>query len=475
MDRSDIARMNDLDIEHTMNRGPFAAQWGALCREAGRDAPRVLQLACRVAPSTVIGQMAELEAKQAEVGAGFLGMLPDQVPNDLVVPNDLETSLALAIQLAQVRAANQKALTETMPQYVLSFRGDPFADLSNAAVPDGWELAVDVTGIRAVLDYFSADNPSWDAALQIAQMPAFQEMMKHRRELGYVPEPLIDTQGLAWCLYHAASRAPADELWKWLHPQNLFDLSDLYTYRIAYRTFIDQLEENGTLAEAILGQIARYAPHNIVFRDQLSFAVGWGIRGWATTTTGGVNIEHLKDHYSELLPTLIHETFHRLQTHIALPDPGCDELGFERVTSYPFPEQADRHLYQALCYIMLEGSATYVASTAPAASWIQDAVEGLDILRRIEDLDASQEEDSCDSLISEGLRSNGPFYGFGALLSEALVRHDGDQALGEALHQGAPGFMMRGLSLLADAAPTPSTELLDRIGSLQQTIVGKSL
>ncbi len=470
MERQTIANLTRLDLENTLKGGPFSSQWDWLCQEVGQDAARLLQLACSVTPSTALVQLAGLETEQSEVGAGFLGMLPSQIPDDLVVPNDLASSVAFAIQLAHIRNANLNALIEAMPQYALSFKGDPFVDSMDVWVPDGWELAVDFSAIRAILNYFSSDHPTWESALQIAGMTALQEMMKHRRDLGYVPEPLIDTHGLAWCLQHAASREPVDELWKWLHPQNLFDLSDLYTHREGYRAFIHHLEGNRALAKAILGRIAPFAPSDIIFCDQLSFAVGWGIRGWATTSTGGVNIEHLKDNYAKLVPTLIHETFHRLQTQLALANPNCDDPGFERVTSYPFPDRADRQLYQALCYIMLEGSATYVASTETGASWQKDADDGLDILRRIRELDDSQGDDACDSLISEGLRSNGPFYGFGALLSQAIVEQDGEKALGASLQAGAPTFMMHGFKLLRAGRLAPSAELQEQIRVLDQVI-----
>jgi hypothetical protein len=196
--------------------------------------------------------------------------------------------------------------------------------------------------------------------------------------------------------------------------------------------------------------------------------VGWGIRGWATGATGGLNIEHVKDAFSDMLPTLVHETFHRLQTQIALADPAVDEAGFDRITSYPFEEAGDLRLYRALCYIMLEGSATYVAEQGSEQAWHEDAMAGLEILNRICEIDSStDQEDAYDGLLNEGLKSNGPFYGFGALLSHAIVEAGGPSSLGSVLRRGAPAFTERGFRLLDHSSMAPKPKLASWIGRLR--------
>jgi hypothetical protein len=466
MDRAIVAGLDTDRIPNALDSGGHNDRWERLVERAGNDAAHVLKLVCRVAPPERISELRDLEVGQSERGAGFLGMLPDQVPADLEAPDDLEASLDVAIRLSEIRTANLAASAETMPLYPLSFAGNRFDPAPTGDVPTGWRLDIDVDGIRAVLDLF--DAPESAAPSTIAGMPAFVEMMRHRRELGYVPEPLIDEDGLAWCLMHAASSDPIDQLWKWLHPQNLFDLSDLYAHRTEYRRLIDGLVQGDRLATYILGRIAPYAPPDVAFVDRLSFAIGWGIRGWATRSTGGMNIEHAKDDFELLLSTLVHETFHRLQVSIARANPETEESGFDRVTSYPFESPADRRLYQALCYVMLEGSATYVASRAPSEAWKDNAKAGLELLERIREIDTSEDEDDKGAeLFSEGLRSNGPFYGFGALLSDAFIRDGGPSSLGAALGRGAPEFLDRGLTLIADASLAPPEALATHIAHLR--------
>ncbi len=471
MRRAAIAELETDRIAEVMKGSEMGNRWKKLVELAGADAAHLLKLVCQLAPPERISQLRDLETEQCQRGAGFLGMLPDQIPDGLGGPSDLAASLDAAIRLAQVRDANLAALAEAMPDYPLVFAGNTFDPAARSAVPTSWSLDIDADAIRAVLDLFDADKPDAESAASIAAMPALVEMMRHRRDLGYVPEPLIDEDGLAWCLVHAASRDPIDELWKWLHPQNLFDLSDLYAHRTEYGRLIDSLLQDDGLANHILGRIAPYAPADVVFQDRLSFAVGWGIRGWATRATGGMNIEHSKDDFDRMLPTLVHETFHRLQVAMAFANPEIDDLGFDRITSYPFESEADCLLYRALCYVMLEGSATYVQAPRFSASWEADAKAGLDLLQRIRAIDPSPDaSDACDELLDEGLRANGPFYGFGALLSHAIVEDGGPPQLGIALQRGAPFFVDRGLALLGDAAPSVPEDLARHIADLRAAL-----
>jgi hypothetical protein len=470
MDRASLIELNAEQMSHALERSDHCDRWNSLVEIAGERAPYVLGLVCRMVPERIT-DLRSLEVEQAEHGAGFLGMLPDQIPDDLPLPSDLATSLDVALRFSGIRAKNLEALAETMPEYPLTFAGKTFDPGPLGDMPEGWRLAIDIAGIQAILDLFDAPEPNIEDATTIACMPPFVEMMRHRRELGYVPEPLIDADGFAWCLVHAASCDPVDELWKWLHPHNFFDLSDLHANRAEYRRLIDQLVEGDVLATYILGRIAPYASQGIVFEDCLSFAVGWAIRGWATQTTGGMNIEHAKDNFAQMLPTLIHETFHRFQAQIALGNPQIEELGFDRITSYPFEAPSDCRIYQALSYIMLEGSATYAASSSPSPAWTEDAKAGLQLLEQVREIDdPSGKDDRFGELTSEGLRSNGPFYGLGALLSHKIVEHNGASNLGDALSRGAPSFIESGLTLLSEDSVVPSELLAAQIARLRKEL-----
>ncbi|MEE8593095.1 MAG: hypothetical protein V3T03_03100, partial [Candidatus Bipolaricaulota bacterium] len=80
---------------------------------------------------------------------------------------------------------------------------------------------------------------------------------------------------------------------RWLHPHNFFDLSDVRGNLAHYAQLVKALDEYRSELEArILGQIGIYVPTDIDFVDNLAFAIGWAINGWATRNTGGLNLEH---------------------------------------------------------------------------------------------------------------------------------------------------------------------------------------
>ena len=471
MNREEITRWDATRLRENMESGPWQTKWASL-RHLVPDEPEwILKQICSLDPPKRINDLHVLETEQKTCGAGFYGMLPDQVPDELTVPNCVEAALDAAIQLAHVRESNLRAIREHVSQYPLHFSGTHYSPSVLQDVPTGWSLDVDVSGIQAILDAFDAGELQPDDALRIAQMSTFGEMLTHRRELGYIPEPLIDEEGFAWCLTHAASPDPVDQIWKWIHPHNLFDLSDLYTHRAEYQRLIDILSGKRGLASWVLPRLAPFAPTGVDFRDRFAFTVGWGIRGWATQKMGGLNIEHVKDDWDLLVPTLVHETYHRLQTKIAFANPDIDEEGFDRITSLPASVSVNRPLYQALAYIMLEGSATYVASAESSPAWETDATSGIALLEKLCALDDSEEaREASDALLNEGLKSNGPFYGFGALFSHAIVSQGETSHLSDALTRGAPFFVRQGLRLLQAPDLQPSERLRSSIESLSDAV-----
>ena len=70
-------------------------------------------------------------------------------------------------------------------------------------------------------------------------------MLQHRRDLGYVPEPLPDTESLAAMIRIAGSTDPLDRLWCWINSQNAFDYADLVQNADGYRLLLSELESHG--------------------------------------------------------------------------------------------------------------------------------------------------------------------------------------------------------------------------------------
>lgn len=438
-----------------------AAQAGGLAELAElkklllpEDARFLFEQLSGLSDPTEIQELRHYQRMQEEWGGSFYGMLPEQlVEEDIPVPDDFSSLLRTALLLAQVRARNLEALKQVNPDYPLEFKKQPFPALTVQTRPANWDLELDLSGIRRVLELFQKGEVTPEEAAAVAALPAFREMIRHRRNLGYLPEPLITQEGLARLLQRAASRAPLDMIWKWLSPQNLFDLADVFLHREEYEALVETLEAHAEeIAQHILGTIAQYATDEVQempFRDRVTFTVGWGIAGWATPGTAGINIEHYKDDYARLLVTLTHETFHRFQLRICPANPTVEgkARSFEDLTRFPFPDERDRKFYEVISYIFLEGTATFIAPSHPPEDLEASVNRGVELLHKA--FDAVYQEgdlERADSLVNEGLRSNGPFYWLGAFMAEKIVEKQGRESLGQALMEGGPGFFLRYLS-----------------------------
>ena len=449
MDRSRLAAAEITEFAVLASDAGRATDWKKLAEILNEQALRELfRCLVQLDPPERIHELKALEQTQDELGAGFCGMLPQQISEDLPIPSDEAGLFATAVALAEIRSTNLATLESMFTYYSPSFFSRPLPVSGGFEKPTGWRLSIDVSGMQALIETLANPETTIEDAHVIASLSAFTEMMTHRRELGYVPEPLIDADGLAWCIQHAASDDPADRLWRWLHPHNLFDLSDVRGNLEQYAGLVKGLDEHRSELEArILGQIGIYVPADIHFDDNLTFAVGWAINGWATRNTGGINLEHFKDDFDHMLATLTHEAFHRLQLMLCPADPSNEGDDFDRITNYVLENPCDEALYRVLSYVALEGSATYIGEGKFNPAWDEAAEPALALLSKILDaLDADTLEE-IDGLFTEGLKSNGPFYGFGALLSDAIVQTAGPQALGLALRSGTPHFVHEGLSI----------------------------
>jgi len=456
-------------LERRLERADDRRALAVLCEAVSLDRARDLFLALSALEKPEeIAELRNLMAQQEAWGGGFHGLLPTPLPDEEIpIPSDLSGLIRCAAVLAAARQANLTALAERIPSYPLEFEDASLeAAVSEAAppVPAGWSLTLDLSGIRALLALFEKTAVTPQEAAAVAALPAFTEMIRHRRALGYVPEPLITAEGLAAFLARAASREPLDRVWKWLTPQNFFDLADLYEHRTAYAGLVKALAKNAEgIVQRILGTIGRFAPLDIVFIDRLSFAVGWGIAGWATDATGGLNIEHFKDDFDRLFLTLTHETFHRFQLVACPADPTAMRRNFEALASFPFESELDRKFYEVLAYLFLEGTATFVAAVHPPAD--REA-----LIRRGEKLlyDCGQaiyedrDLERAEELLNEGLRSNGPFYWYGAHLAGKIVKRDGNVGLARTLASGGPDFVCHALASRGKAGDPVVCEVVKR-------------
>ena len=273
----------------------------------------------RIQPPERIRDLAGYSQRQLDLGGGFYGMMPDQLadPDSIPVPADDESRLAAALHLARQRQANTAALAQVNADYPASFRGASLAEFLagiEGETSANLGLELDASALQGFFGALADGEISATEATALAELPSNQAMLRHRRNLGYVPEPLPDTDSLARMIMMAGSTDPLDRLWCWLSSQNAFDYADLSQNAVDYELLLDELDSHGdALVDGALARIAGYTPADIECETTFALTVGWAIRGWATPDMAGLNIEQVKDDWPYLFGTMIEETYHRLQ------------------------------------------------------------------------------------------------------------------------------------------------------------------
>lgn len=429
----------------------------------------------RVQPPERLRELAGYGQRQLDQGGGFYGMMPDQLaqPGSIPVPGDSKGRLEAALCLARQRKVNLEALKQLNPDYPLSFGGHSlkeFLDRIPPAKPADddshpvFRIHLDTSALRGFFSALSDGEISAEEAVALAALPSNQAMLQHRRELGYVPEPLPDSESLAAMIRMAGSTDPLDRLWCWINSQNAFDYADLIQNADGYRRFLSDLESHGdSLVDAALQRITQFSPPDIEFETTFAFTVGWAIRGWATPDMAGLNVEQVKDDWHFLLGTLIEETYHRLQLEMFPATSGIPARDFsDLVTIHTGDARYDR-LYAIVAYTVAEGAANLVRGPFGVADLEKKVPAGIELMARFVSLVVENGDlESADALINEGLKGNGPLYGLGWKLAVSIAERGGNQAVGESQRQGPVPFFLQGAAIAAESGIpllTPEVEV----------------
>jgi hypothetical protein len=346
----------------------------------------------RIEPPEGIRELAGYSQHQLDLGGGFYGMMPDQLtePDSIPVPVDAEGRLAAALCLARQRQENLAALAQLNPDYAVSFRGDslaeflagiPVKETIDVDISAKLDLDLDVSAIKGFFEAVADGEISADEAALLAALPSNQAMLQHRRNLGYVPEPLPTTESLAQMIRMAGSADPTDRLWCWISSQNAFDYADLIQNSEGYHRLLSELENHGdSLVEAALRQIAEYTPADIQFETTFAMTVGWAIRGWATPEMAGLNIEQVKDDWHYLFGTMIEETYHRLQLELFPSMTGTPARDFSDLVAIETGDARYDRLFEIVTYTVAEGSANLVRGPYAATDLETKAPVGAELM-----------------------------------------------------------------------------------------------
>lgn len=441
-------------------------QWEELDQKTGNDAVKkniaqlkqmvsiedarflFLQLSRLSSPGEIQGLL-NYQKQQEEWGAGFYGMLPDYLSEagEIPEPESFETIIQTALHLTRVREKNLRAIEENHKAFPLHFKKSPGWGLfeRNSKALNSMSLELDLSAVSALLALFKEENVSLKDAVQVAVMPVFTQMLKHRRELGYIPPPLPTKESLAQLILAAASRNPHDMIWKWLNPWNFFSMAEMFIMRPRYETLVRDLKNAAKdISGHVMQRIARYAPRDMVLNETLGFGVNWGVRSWATTDALGTNIVMFKNNFDVFLRTITHETYHRLQLKVCPVDPTKRDLPrreFEHLLSYPFKEENDRKFYLVLTYIALEGTATHVGGMDYKKDYTPVISEGVALLNEVYSTIYDRKDlEKADALLNRGLKSNGPFYVMGDRMTGDMVSYNGSRVVPRLLARGSLEF-----------------------------------
>jgi hypothetical protein len=446
----------------------------------------LLDQLAKVRPPERLRELADFGRRQSELGGGFYGMMPDQLadPDSIPVPRDAGGQLAAAICLARQRQVNRAALVQLNPDYPVAFRGAALADfLAAIAATDAssgeyastLELDLDVSAIDGFFAARADGEVSAAEAAALAALPSNQAMLQHRRELGYVPEPLPDTDSLAALIALAGSRDPLDRLWCWINSQNAFDYADLVQNAAGYGHLLEELDAHGdALVAAALRRIGRYTPPDLEFSATFAMTVGWAIRGWATPQMAGLNIEQVKDDWRYLLGTMIEETYHRLQLELFPAPDGTAPARFSDLVAVATGDVRYDRLFEIVTYTVAEGAANLVRGPFAAPDLAAKAPQGAELMARfvrrvVDEGDLA----GADALINEGLQGNGPLYGLGWHLAGLIAETEGERAVGEWQRRGPVAFFRHGAELAAAAGePLLPPEVTAAVDSLRAHVAG---
>jgi len=439
------------------------------------DARMLLKNISKLESPAKIKQLSDIQLLQDSLGGSFYGLAPNlsSKSDSIPIPYDFDSLIKTALYLAEVRYSNLETISKT--EYPLNFSNQQFKIKENASNSSNLNLVFDYSCIDETIKLLQKKSIRLEEAQQVSQLPGFREMLKHRKNLGYIPEPLPTEKSLAEFIFFAASNEPIHIIWKWINPWNYFNFSDISLNIEEYSDVLSELKENESgIVNYISAKYYPFIPSDFFYVDTLTIAANWGIRSWATSNQFGTNIVQFKDDYDQLLKTLTHEGFHRLQLQLCPVNPTAElknNRDFEDIVSYTFPSYQDSLFYETLSYIFLEGTASYVGGMDSTDMSIENATVGLELLQNIYDaVYIDKNFDLVDELNNTGLISNGPFYALGYHITDLLISNIDKIETNKLLLSGSLSFF-NSVVHIQSKLESPKMRRLQFSGELDNKIV----
>ncbi len=443
------------------------------------DARYLLEKLDQLQNPAAILNLKTIEADQISAGGGFYGIFPNfyqdsvQVP----IPKSFDSKIETALFLANQRKQVFDIINNPSFPYNRQFSGQKIDIKPIKPFTSELSLKIDISAIQSVLDYYDSSDKNEENSIRIANHRVYKNMLQHRKDLGYLPEPLPTTEDIAGFIMNSCRKDPVYQIWNWINPCNFFCFSDLYLNREEFRDLIEYIDNNQEQFEyRILKKIDKVTPAGFTFSDQISFGVNFGIRSWATRESIGTNIVQVKDNFDALLRTMRHEIFHHVQLSLTRLSPDIvtkNNPDFSDLTYWNFKSETDKKFYETLAYIFLEGTATYIGGLDSMMNVTEQSTKGIELLNKIYlTIYKKNEPDKVDRLLTEGLKSNGPFYALGYSMISAIEQDAGTKEIQRILQLGPVDFFIKYNQLETEL--TLNTKIQGKIENLYEKMKGSA-
>lgn len=413
----------------------------------------LLQLSSLKNP-TDITQLSKIESTQDQSGGGYYGYIPlfFKNPEQIPVPENFNSIIACATFLANTRRQISGTIARSNIKHNSKFSNQKLTTGSEKKVRTGIQIDINTDAVMNVLTHYIDKDISLETAAELAKHPTFEQMLINRREIGYIPEPLPDTDDLADFIYTAGRSDPVYMIWKWLNPWNCFGFADLYMNSTKYYEILSEINSNKEyLITDIESRIAPYLPEDFKYHDQIDLGVNWGILNWSTEKQTGINIVHLKNDYSTFKRIASRQLFRKIIIHLIKeknnisPD---QDIEINEIIAGNYQNIYDQLFQEVLFQIFLEGTSAYVAGKDK--SWIiADGYKfGIDLLNSIYfSLYKNVDLKTLEYCESQGFSSKGPLVAVGYQMTKVLVEKYGHQIIYNTLEDNFLEFFIKYLEI----------------------------
>lgn len=397
-----------------------------------------------------IKHLSQIESDQNKSGGGYYGFLPKyfQNPDPIPVPDNFNNIIACADYLTEIKNHIDKITTRPNFQYNRTFLKRDLSAANTDKIIPGIQIDVNTDAVMDVLKHYIDQDMTMELALNIANHTSFQVMLKNRKEIGYIPEPLPKTDDLAMFIYSAGNSDPLSKIWKWLNPWNCFGFADLYLNASKYYEICLEINKNKEqFAANILARFVKYLPEDFEYRDKIDLGVNWGVLTWGTDTQVGLNIVQFKNDYSSIYRYTSGQLFRKMQTQILRKEYGVksdENIQINDIVGRRFGNIYDKIFYEVFTQILLDGTTAYVSGKDKSWIIVDGNKYGKDLLNQIyfslyEDVNIKTVE-YCES---EGFGTNGPLVSIGYRITQELVKKYGNDIIYEILKDSYFDFYLK--------------------------------